>query len=315
MGGHSALDQATLKDLWKIAQDCEKALKGHVPSYKNIYIRTNDKRLEVRYEDGILSWFGRLLKRKQYQIAPNTATAILLKELHNKTCDLSEAALIKAIDASTLCKGGVAAYDVLTKIKAGCRTLNSILQHTLERKLEKAQEVRQEGIKHFFSGLFLPSWDLKDARKAEIARAQEEFRRAQAQAVDAFTGIVQKIQGYLDAALAQLNVAMTGKEEAETILSNALNAHTVETIQQAALRVKECTTSAEEAVMMLKEITKQADDLVKREESKEQKPILNFGEIEELKKFREIVNVAGQAEEYANSAKIAASQVEKLASK
>lgn len=325
MAGHASLDQSTLLELWNLANECEVATKGHPRAIKNIYIRAitsgEKAHLHVQYERGtgfaqLISWLHRFLNKKSYEIKDGSPVANLLQQLHNKTVDLSEAALIKAIGASSLCKeGGLGAFDVLTKIKKGCRTVNLILQHILEHKLEKTIEPRQESLKLFFSGLFLPSWGLTDARMAEIQRAAEELQRAQAVAANKNVGIVEKIQAYLDAATAQLNVAMTGKEEAEELLSRAKCGHLLEDPNIAAIKASDSSTAADSAASQVNEIVKLADALVKAKEASPSKAILNFGQIEELKKFREIINVVGQVAEYAQAAKKAAYEVSRLALK
>lgn len=310
MAGHSSLDQGTLQELWKIAQEAEEATKNVKRVFKNIFIRTYRSHLQVHKEQGFMDFFYRYFFKKSYVLEPGSPTAQLLMQLNSKTIDLSEQSLIKAIASSPICKDGLMVHDVLAKIKSGCRTVNHILQHAMERKIEHAIEEKQEGIKLFFSGLFLPNWGLADARRAEIQRAADELKRAQAAAMSKSIDNKQKIQAYLDAATAQLNVAMTGKEEAEEILKQAKAGRTIDTVEVAALKAKECAQSADEAVFHLQDIVRQADSIVK---SKETNPILNFGEIEELKRMREILNILGQVAEYAQSAKNAASEVVKLA--
>lgn len=322
MPGHSSLDQSTLLELWKLANECEVATKGHPRAIKDVYIRaiSHEQKLSLRvqYESGkgfahFLNLLNRFLNKKYYCIKDGSLLANLLQDLHQKTLDLSEAALIKAIGSSTISKEGIPAFDVLTKIKTGCRTLNLLLQHILERKLESTVEPRQESLKLFFSGLFLPSWGLTDARMAEIQRASEELERAVAAASNKNIGIVEKIQAYLDAATAQLNVAMTGKEEAEELLSRAKSGHLYEGLDIAATKAGNSAMAADGAVSQVNEIVKLADALVKAKEATPSRAILNFGQIEELKKFREIINVVGQVAEYAQGAKKAASEVAKLA--
>lgn len=324
MPGHSTFDQTTLLDLWKLVRDCDIATKGHRHSLKNIYIRTQtvngQKCLCVRNENGglfsrFIHWCSRSLNHKSYTITNDSSTTWLLRQLHDKMADLSESALMKAISTSTIVTDGLSENEVLTQIKIGCRRLNHILQHIMERKVEKALESRQEAIVVLFSGLFLPNWDLADARKAEIQRAADELRRAQSAAKDMVISTSDKIQGYLDAACAQLNVAMTGKEEAEHLLKQAKSGHSIETLDQVAQKANECANDADQASIQVAGIIKQADELVKTKEKQPNQPILNFGEIEELKKFREIVNVVGQVAEYAQSARNLAAEVAKLALK
>ncbi len=322
MPSHNLLDQATLVELWNLARAADAATQGH--GIDHVYIRTRSNKgqmaLDVCYEGGGLftrfcNWLGRLFNKKYYIISQDSLTATLLNQLHNKTIDLDEATLVKAIESSTIQKESQTAYNALTKIKNCCRTINAILQRISEHKVENAIEPKQEGIKLFFTSLFLPSWGLTDIRKAEMQRAQEELRRAQETATNKLVKVVGKIQAYLDAATAQLNVAMTGKEEAEQLLQKAKNSPTQENLALNAAKAQESATAAEDAQNIASEIAKQADILVKAAENAPSQPILNFGEIEELKKFREIVNVAGEAAEYAQSARNAATEINRLVSK
>jgi hypothetical protein len=185
----------------------------------------------------------------------------------------------------------------------------------MERKIENALESRQEAIKMHFSGLFLPTWGLSDTRKAEMQRAQDELKHAQEVALNKFAGIVEKVQAYLDAATAQLNVAITGKQEAEQLLQQVKNSTGTEGLDIAVQKAKECAKSADEAVNYVNTIARLADELVKVKQAQASQLNLNFGEIDELKKFREIVNVEGEVAEYAQAAKVAALEVDKLASK
>lgn len=310
MVAHSSLDQAALVVLWKLSVDAENASKGSLKGFKNIFIRTYRSQLQVHREQGFADWCYRYFFKKNYVLEPGSPTAQLLLQLHNNTQDLSESALVKAISSSTLCKDGLTVQDVLSKIKAGCRMVNHILQHAMEHKIERAIEEKQENIKIFFSNLFLPNWGLADARKAEIQRAADELRRAQAASINKSIDIKQKIQAYLDAATAQLNVAMTGKEEAEHLLKQAKDGRTIDSVEVTALKARECAQSADEAVFQVQDIVKQAESIVK---SKTDQPILNFDEVEELKRMREILNILGQVAEYAQAAKDAASEVVKLA--
>lgn len=322
MSGHSSLDQATLLELWELANEAEIASKGQSRALKNIYISASSSKgktvLHIKNQSGkafsrFFHWLSRWINKSSYRLAPGSKCAEELKRLHEKTSDLSEASLIKAIVASSLCSDGMSAEDVLVKIKAGCRVVNLLLQHTMEHKLENAMEANQEDIKLFFGRLFLPSWGLTDARKAEIQRASEELKHAQTTAENKFLDVIEKIQAYLDAATAQLNVAMTGKEEAEELLNKARSARTADSLQHAAMKAKECANAADDAVSLARDIVKQADAVIKVLESEENQPILNFIEIEKLKKFREIVNIVGQTAEYAQTAKDAAAEVMKLA--
>ncbi len=319
MPNPSSLDQVALMQLWKLAQDVETALGGQKVSWKHVYIRTcmykGEQALEIKHEDGFFHWLMRGFNKQNYVIKAGSSTATLLKKLHDDTADRDEKALFNAVTASSIPQNGMSMDDIVVKIKIASRVVNQIIQHTMERKVENALEKNQEGIKLFFSTLFLPNWGLADARRAEMIRAQEEFSRAQEAATNKFIGIVEKVQAYLDAATAQLNLAMTQKEEAEQLLQQARGASSLENLQLAAQKAKECELAAENAVQQGGDILKQADSLVKAKEAEAKQPILNFTEVEEFKKFREIVNVVGEAAEYAQSAKNAATQVVQLATK
>ncbi len=322
MSGHTSLDQQTLLELWALANEAEIASKGQSRALKNVYICTTSSKdktvLHVKNQAGssfarFFHWLKRWVNKKSFMIAPGSTCAQQLKLLHKKTADLNEAALIKAIVESSLCSDGTSAEDVLKKIKTGCRIVNLLLQHTMEHKLESSLENNQEDVKLFFTTLFLPSWGLTDARKAEIQRAADELKNAQAIAENKFLDVIEKIQAYLDAATAQLNVAMTGKEEAEELLSHAKASQSADTLQHSAMKAKDCANAADDAVSFVRDIVKQADELINALEREEGQSIINFSEIEKLKKFREIVNIVGQTAEYAQTAKNAASEVMKLA--
>ncbi len=322
MTKYAALDQTTLLELWKIACDTEIAANGKRPPYKNLYIYTESikgqKNLRVQNEGGtILTRFmrsmGRFLNKRAYMLTPGSPTAELLKQLHDKTCDLDESTCLKAINSSNLSKNGLSANDILNKIKFSCRCVNHILQHVMERKLENSLESRQESIKIFMTSLLMPTWGLGDIRKAETQHAHEELRRAQEAAASKVVSIIEKIQFYLDAATAQLNVAMTGKEEAEDLLQRARIARSQDNLNINAAKAQECASAADEASNQVTSIAMQADQLVRAKTQEEKQPILNFSEVEELKKIREILNVVGQVAEYAQAARNAASEINKLA--
>ncbi len=312
MGQHTTFDQETLRDLWRLAKETEVATKWQSHHLEHIYLCTSKGELQIREEKGLIKSILRFFNKKWYVIEAGSPTAENLRKIHDKTADLSEQTLVKAISASSLVREEVSINEVLDKIKSACRIVNLILQHIMEHKVEHAVESRQEEIKLFFNNLFLPSFGVSDARRGETVRAYEELRRAHTMASNQSLGIVEKVQGYLDAAVAQLNVAMSGKEEAQHILNQANNARSQESLDVCAARAKECAGSADEALKLVTEIAKQADILVKAKASSENQPVLNFGEIEELKKIREIINVVGQVAEYAESAKNAASRVVNL---